>query len=576
MFIGKVIFYSFFIYFVLSSSVYSQDIEEFSDRDIQKSAIDKYVYDYWSPTKEYRWWFKRKDSVPYFVDERKYKGVVNYGVNIESTDRRNVNFIESLILFRQKVIFDDFKFNSADSTISANGRILGRRTGDNWRGVDNKIDIYLGKRKDTIRNIHFQFLWPNQNVITKFKGNIVKDSVVLDKFPAFCLSEYTKFKSTKGNERKFSITGKINENTILTFGLSSVFTEIYDIGKLIFSEYELPSKITRKELDINEPLVIVQNNKVINSESAVNVEPDEYFEGIISAERSLLLKKYSKALEKYNILDQKYDLFARDKHNALRCAVLTKNIDNAISWSNKLIELGIPTHYFDHQIFKEIARNKTWQIYLRDIKSKEQTNKINLDNKMISVLNQLIEKDQEVYKLNARKAIEWSEVLKRNDSVTKEFIKVIREFGFPTESKVGVDMKGKYTISTPRYYVLIRHAYQNRSKYLNELNKIISENSKNQNYDHQRDKLEIFLENRTCYNIYKGSLYKENSCVITDMMMRSKIEFSFSDPNNFIISGLNFIVTPFEKSREKEDAHHFNNNFTFISKLTDDWFWYEK
>lgn len=60
---------------------------------------------------------------------------------------------------------------------------------------------------------------------------------MLDTFPAFYLINYAHSKTEVGRdydkERDFKIVAEIDENSILTFGLSSTYSEIFEVGKLL-------------------------------------------------------------------------------------------------------------------------------------------------------------------------------------------------------------------------------------------------------------------------------------------------------------------------------------------------------
>jgi hypothetical protein len=58
--------------------------------------------------------------------------------------------------------------------------------------------------------------------------------------------------------------------------------------------------------------------------------------------------------------------------------------------------------------------------------------------------------------------------------------------------------------------------------------------------------------------------------------MVKKMVFMFNNPNGFIIDNGNFIVSEYNPEDPIELDEHYNNNFKLVTKLTDDWKFYEK
>jgi hypothetical protein len=83
---------------------------------------------------------------------------------------------------------------------------------------------------------------PVTKYIVKHKGIEIKKNVILDTFPSFYLQDYTLYNTNNADERTFDFETKIEPNSILVFSLENCYTEIYEIGKMVFDD-----KNSRKE-----------------------------------------------------------------------------------------------------------------------------------------------------------------------------------------------------------------------------------------------------------------------------------------------------------------------------------------
>ena len=75
-----------------------------------------------------------------------------------------------------------------------------------------------------------------------YNGEKITETIVVDRVPAFYLSNFKKFEAFRGeNNQKnstykellFDIETEFNEKSVLIFGLSSRYAEIFEIGKLL-------------------------------------------------------------------------------------------------------------------------------------------------------------------------------------------------------------------------------------------------------------------------------------------------------------------------------------------------------
>lgn len=128
-----------------------------------------------------------------------------------------------------KVKFKRIMLNSQSNEFTLEGTVKG-----GWYGAGSDVQIFIGEKVDTT-SLHI--LRPNLHYKIIHEGKELKEPVVLDTFPAIYLKNYVHTKSDVGRnydkKRDFKIACKINKNSILTFGLSDSYSEIFEIGKLL-------------------------------------------------------------------------------------------------------------------------------------------------------------------------------------------------------------------------------------------------------------------------------------------------------------------------------------------------------
>jgi hypothetical protein len=133
------------------------------------------------------------------------------------------------------VVPDNIEIDQKNKTFKISGKVTG-----GWKSViPTEFEIYIGHRTDTISNTT---LSPNLHGDIYFNGQKVDSTIVIDTVPAFYMSELQKFVAYRGKENLenskykemlFDINGRIDEKSILVFGLSSRYAEIFEIGKLL-------------------------------------------------------------------------------------------------------------------------------------------------------------------------------------------------------------------------------------------------------------------------------------------------------------------------------------------------------
>lgn len=274
------------------------------------------------------------------------------------------------------------------------------------------------------------------------------------------------------------------------------------------------------------------------------------------------------------MLNQNYPtLFARDIHNAIRCAILSRDFKTAFLWSEKLALKGIDLPYFNSKIFNGIRKNPEWKSFSMKYDSVCKLTKINWNLKLKKGLNDLLNEDQANYGLENRKSPKV--LYETTEIVTGKLIELLKKEGYPSEEKIGSHViKDTVLISFPDFNILIRHAVQQKSKNLAALNELLDKSSKTLEYDGKRS-FNNDNEYASCFHIYKGNLYNSKSCGKNDLEIR-KISFKFSNPNSFIMDYGNFLIEAYDPKNSKAADDYYEENYNLIMKLTDDWEFYDK
>ncbi|MFH6937337.1 hypothetical protein [Flavobacterium sp. FlaQc-30] len=557
-------------------------ITTYNQNNFEKNKIFDGIYNFWKNRTN---WFsisKDNDSISYFIDDRNYKGLLNYGITFRSKTFKNFNFVEHLSMCFLRVEISKCTFNPKDSIVAIEGFI--NRNGD-WGNNQltkgkiekNTIDIFLGEKSDTIRACYLGRTVNRDSVDVKLNNRETTPFTVLDTFPAFYFKRYSHFK-TNPNTAKFAfkINGKVTKNTLLAFGSWTTYSEIFDIGAMIYDpQKNKQNKIIRREN--YDCIPIITSNKLVTDIRKEETQKKEisYYTYTQNAENYILTRQYGKAKEQYNLLTQNYPiLFARDIHNAVRCAILSRDLKTAFEWSEKLALKGIELSYFNSKIFNGMRKNPDWKNFSikYDSVCKISQNKWNLNLK--KGLNNLLIEDQADYGLANRK--NSKALYETTERVTDKLINLLKREGYPTEEKIGsLVIKDTVLISFPDYNVLILHAKQQVPKNLTVLNEFLDKSGNTLEYDQKRH-FNNSLGYNSCFRIYKGNLYNSKACSQNNSLEVRKITFKFSNPNGFIIDYGNFVIEAHDSRNPEKVDEDYKNNYNLIMKLTDDWEFYEK
>jgi hypothetical protein len=575
----KYIYIIFLISIILVNKLNGQHqlgVKNFNQNQFDKNKVSKEVYHLIKYNSN--WFSISNDTLSYFTDDRNYKGVINYGVKFHSKTNRVFDMIENVSMCFMNVNFTKCKYNSKDSTITIEGNII-KSLDKTLKGnkKQNQVNIFLGEKKDTIKACYLGTIINKinkDNVEVTLNNKEIDELAVLDTFPAFYFKNNV-HKKEFGDNYAFKISGKIKRNTLLAFGASGFYSEIFDIGAMVYDSDKNKLKQIQKRGEIDCRSLIVQNRLVADIEKE-NTASNEisYYSYTEKAENHILKRQYAFAKESYLLLTREYKtIFARDIHNAIRCAVLSRDYEKAFYFGKKLAQKGVKKEYFNSKIFSLLRKNNGWNGFISDYDSlfTESQNKRNITLK--ERIEQLVEEDQKDYGLESRK--EPKVLYETTERVTNKLIELLKKEGYPSEEKIGVYVKNDTVlITSPDYHVLIRHAIQQKPENLTILNELLNKSIEMHEYDSKRSPNNIMPYN-SCFHIYKGNLYNSKSCGKNDLAVK-KIMFRFNNPNGFIMDYGNFIVSEYNPSNPKEKDDYYNQNFNFIMKLTEDWEFYEK
>lgn len=523
----------------------------------------------------------QEDSTFYFIDARNYKGIINYGVTFRSKNHRNFHFLEYLSMCFLKIEISKCNYNQKDSIINIEGFVSG-----NWdwgsnqliqgKKMKSNIDIFLGKKTDTIRAYYLGKTVNRDSVEVKFHNKEANEFTVLDTFPAFYFKKYSHHRtSTQYGRLPFKISGKVTKNTLLAFGSWSTYSEIFDLESMIYYPEKNQQKkvIKKEELDCRP---IITNNRLVSDIEKEKTQKQEiiYYTYTQNAENYILARQYVKAKEQYNLLNQNYPiLFARDIHNAVRCAILSRDFKTAFLWSEKLALKGIELSYFNSKIFSGMRKNPEWKSFSIKYDSVSKLTKRNWNLKLKKGLDDLLDEDQADYGLENRKSPKA--LYETTERVTGKLIDLLKKEGFPSEERIGSSViRDTVLISFPDFNVLILHAVQQNPKNLNDLKELLDKSSAAFEYDSKRSSNNN-NQFDSCFRIYKGNLYNSKSCSKNDLEVR-KISFKFNNPHGFIMDYGNFVIEAYNAKNSKMADDYYAKNYNLIMKLTEDWEFYDK
>ena len=517
------------------------------------------------------------DTASYYLDPSNYKGIINYGVDFSARDKRTFNFIENYAVYYTDVVIDKCTFSISDSIAEIEGQITGGWNTADFKGKPpvDAVEISVGEIKKSTAVISFGHFNMVDYKVT-YQGEEKKERFPLDTLNTLEFQKIV-FRKNVPSQTPFKVRFKVNKNSVLSIGKLSCYTHFYNIGEMVFDKQRKKGIANpKKNKDAPRFVKIIENNVQVNDpKNQIKKEVPLYYQLTEKAEEYILKRQFAKAKETYMLLANEYPTpFARDIHNAIRCAVLSRDMKNAIVWSEKLAEKGVELPYFNSRIFNGLRKNLEWKSFRKKYDSicKSSQGKWNINLK--KEINDLLNEDQADYGLENRK--EPFVLFETTERVTDKLIELLKREGYPSEEKIGAFVKNDtIIIQSPEFSVTIRHAVQQKPKGLNELNELLEKSAKALEFDLKRSVTHRNFPG-ACFHIYKGNLYIDKSCDYNSEMMVKKMVFMFNNPNGFIIDNGNYIVSEYNPEDPKEWDDHYENNYRLVVKLTDDWKFYEK
>jgi hypothetical protein len=553
-----------------------KEVKSFTQKDFNAYKFEENKYDLRTKN-SFLYLRTENDTSSYYLDPSDYKGIINYGVDFASRDKRTFNFFEYYFVYYTNVQIEKCTFSISDSIAEIEGQITGGWNSLEFKGKPpvDAVEISVGKLKKSTAVISFG----NFNMVdfkVTYQGVEKKVSFILDTLNTL---EFQKidFRKNFPTSTPFKVRFKVDKNSVLSIGKLSCYTHFYNIGEMFFAQQKRKGIISPKK-DKNAPrfVKIIENNVQVNDpKNQIKKEVPLYYQLTEKAETFILTRQYAKAKETYILLAKEYPtLFARDIHNAIRVAVLSRDMKNAFIWGEELAKKGIELPYFNSKIFNNLKKNLEWKSFSKKYDSICKLSQTKWNSNLKKQVNDLLNEDQADYGLENRK--ESVVLYETTERVTDKLIDLLKKEGYPSEEKIGAFTKNDtILIQSPEFGVIIRHAVQQKPKGLNDLNELLEQSYKVLEFDLKRSSTHRNFHG-ACFHIYKGNLYIDKSCDYNSDAMVKKMVFMFNNPNGFIIDNGNFIVSEYNPEDPKEWDEHYNNNFKLVTKITDDWKFYEK
>ena len=554
----------------------SNTIKIFTQKDFNAYQFEENKYDLRTKN-TFLYLRTENDTVSYYLDPSNYKGIINYGVDFASRDKRTFNFFENYAVYYTDMVIEKCTFSISDSIAEIEGQITGGWNTADFKGKPpiDAVEISVGELKKSTAVISFGHFNMVDYKVT-YQGEEKKERFPLDTLNTL---EFQKidFRKNFPSSTSFKVRFKVDKNSVLSIGKLSCYTHFYTIGEMVFAKQRRKGIISPKK-DKNAPrfMRIIENNVQVNDpKNQIKKEVPLYYQLTEIAEDYILKRQFAKAKETYMLLAKEYPtLFARDIHNAIRCAILSRDAKTAFLWSEKLAAKGVELPYFNSKIFNGLRKNLEWKSFSKKYDSicKSSQGKWNINLK--KQINDLLNEDQADYGLENRK--EPVILYETTERVTDKLIDLLKKEGYPSEEKIGAFTKNDTTlIHSPEFSVIIRHTVQQKPKGLNELNELLDKCFKTLEFDLKRSSTHRNFPG-ACFHIYKGNLYIDKSCDYNSEIMVKKMVFMFNNPNGFIIDNGNYIISEYNPEAPKEWDDHYENNYRLVVKLTDDWKFYEK
>jgi hypothetical protein len=204
------------------------------------------------------------------------------------------------------------------------------------------------------------------------------------------------------------------------------------------------------------------NSKEVNSMK-------EYDILVNRAENHIVNMEYKKALNTYKRIKTNFNPFIKEKINAFICSTATNDYERSYDNAKILILSGVPFEYFEMNCFMNFQSS----IYFNKLKQEYNNlhNKylLSIEKALVYKLKELVEEDQSTYCELPEKKVTQSDVMLQTTEIDSILSKLVKEYGFFTESNTGINIKEDGTISIfPFYFVLYRHSYQSQGSFFRQ------------------------------------------------------------------------------------------------------------
>ena len=220
--------FTFAICFFTILSIAQTRIEVVEQDKLFELKVDENRFDYgWLPS--------TSGNIPCFRDYTKTE------ISTELVDIKKDSVIHASTETEQiglKIVPTKISLDKDKRIFFLSGQITGA-----WENViPDEFEIFVGRRVDTVSNLTVS---PNLHGDIYYNGVKVDKTIVIAKVPAFYLKDFKKFEvyrsgkeDVNSDEEKmlFDINTVIDEESILIFGLSSRYAEIFNIGKLLIGK----------------------------------------------------------------------------------------------------------------------------------------------------------------------------------------------------------------------------------------------------------------------------------------------------------------------------------------------------
>ncbi len=218
------------LFFIFLSCFFSDQVfSQSKPETIEYSKLIKYKVD------EDRFqvgWVQAEQGIPWFRNYTKNK------IKTQLVDPKTDSVIYTPTdpeINGLKIIPSKIALDKKNKVFQISGQIAGA-----WDDViPFEFEIYIGHRNDTTSNIT---LSPSLHGTVYYNGVKLDSTIIVDIVPAFYMTDLKKFSAYRGiknlpnskyKEMLFDISSTIDDKSILVFGVTSRYAEIFEIGKLV-------------------------------------------------------------------------------------------------------------------------------------------------------------------------------------------------------------------------------------------------------------------------------------------------------------------------------------------------------